>query len=107
MQALVIKLLTLIALAMMPFGMAAPAAAQPAGHHAAAAADVHCPDPAGDRDSQAPKSNECAMTCAAIVAPEFVASPAPALNPPPAVRPLAQRGSGLHPEAATPPPKRI
>ncbi|MEO5973400.1 MAG: hypothetical protein ABIP91_08580 [Sphingomicrobium sp.] len=108
MQSLLAKILTLVALALMPFGMvAAPAAAQPAQqHHGAAAAAAHCPEPASDERSTADQAADCTMTCAAVVAPEPTAGPVPAVSPPPPVRPLAQRGSGLHSEAATPPPKR-
>ena len=109
MQAMIAKLLTLLALVLMPFGMspaaaeAMPAAAQ---HHAASTA-AHCPAPESEDSGKADQqSADCTVTCAALVAPAPTAAPPPALTPPPPARPLAGTRRGLHPEAATPPPKR-
>ena len=109
MQAMIAKLLTLLALVLMPFGMspaaaeAIPAAAQ---HHAAPMA-AHCPTPdAGDSGKASKQAADCTVACAAIVAPAPTAAPPPVLTPPPPARPLAGTRRGLHPEAATPPPKR-
>lgn len=105
MQQVLARLLTLLALVLMPFGMgAAPATAQPAQHHSAAAA-AHCPEPASDQGA-ADQTAGCTMTCSAVVAPEAFAGPPSAAATLPPVRPLAQRVGGLHPEAAIPPPKR-
>ena len=100
-----INLLTLIALALMPFGMAAPAAA--AGHHPSAAVSgaQHCPDQEG-----VPRAmdgiSECTMACAAAL---LVFDPGGgqllAPVPAPSLRFLAAPLTGLHPETATPPPR--
>lgn len=105
MQVMLARLLALFALVLMPFGMGAgAAAAQPAPHHSATAAS-HCPDPASDNGATDQTAN-CTMTCSAVAASGFIAPPPPVAVAPPHPRPLAPRGSGLHPEAAIPPPKR-
>jgi hypothetical protein len=103
-MALVWKLLTLIAVLLLPFGMTAlPAAA--VQHHSASMPMQHCPE-------QAPKEHgkfgfaECTMVCSAAlpatdtrqdeIAP-IVCAPTEAT----AVRQLF----GLDPDTATPPPK--
>ena len=99
-----INILMVIALALMPFGMAAPAAA--AAHHPAAGSGAaeHCPD-----RNAAPLANhgigECAMGCAAAIPPlDRVAGPQ---SPPatPILRMLVEPLTGLQPETATPPPR--
>ena len=104
MPTMILKLLTLIALALMPFGMGA-AMAGPAHHPASTASAGHCDEqggqPAGDRSSIAPDCTACSM---AIVAQARVHVPAAAARVP-AARPFPVRGIGLHPETATPPPK--
>ena len=100
-----INLLTLIALALMPFSMAAPAAA--AGHHPSAvvSGSQHCPDQEG-----VPRAmdgiSECTMACAAAL-PVFNPDGGQSLAPdgPPSLRVLAAPLTGLHPETATPPPR--
>ena len=100
-----INLLTLVALALMPFGMAAPAAA--AGHHSAPAVSgaQHCPDQEG-----VPRAmdgiSECTMACASTL-PAIAPTDGQLLAPvaPPNLRPLAKPLTGLHPETATPPPR--
>jgi hypothetical protein len=97
------KLLALIAVLLIPLGMA-PAAASPVHGHVAMPME-HCPD-------QAPKkthgtSVECTMVCAAAL-PAVAASH---MAPPLFAERLAQpaptaRLHGLHPETATPPPRR-
>ncbi len=109
MQVMLTRLLTLIALVLMPFGMAAaPASAQPMPpmQHHAATAESHCMDQDSPDHGKTAQPGDCAMTCAAIVAPQPAAAPPPARVKPVIARPLVQRGSGLHTEAATPPPKR-
>lgn len=100
------KLLLMLAVLLMPFGMAAPAAAalphRPA-HAAAAMPMQHCPE-----QGRAPYAMcaECTMACAATLPAvgmsaekhvPFVTAPAP--------RALAEPLLGLHPETATPPPR--
>ena len=97
------KLLGLIALVLMPFGMASVSAA-PAHHSASMSGMSHC---GGGGAPDAPRSGpgDCAMTCSIVAAPEI------ALCEPldmPRAAPetvLARVFSGIHPETATPPPK--
>ena len=99
-----INILIVIALALMPLGMAAPAAA--AAHHPAAASGAaeHCPD-----RNAAPLANngigECAMGCAAAIPPfDRIAGP-PSPPATPELRVFVEPLTGLHPETATPPPR--
>jgi hypothetical protein len=107
MAQLVGKLLVLMAMLLMPLGMsAAPAAA--VAHHAASASMPmgHCPDQNTGDDMKSGVA-ECTMACAAAL---------PAIDPPGqqrlliACQPVEQSAAeplhGLHPETATPPPKR-
>lgn len=103
-MALVWKLLTLIAVVLMPLGMsAAPAAAMQ--HHSASMPMQHCPE---QNPAQSGKAGfvECTMACSAAL---------PAVEPaqgelmpmrcaPVEADPVAQL-HGLHPDTATPPPK--
>jgi len=99
------RLLVLVAVLLMPLGMA-PADASQAHHAIAAAVPMkHCPDQA---PSHAPKGALalCTMACAAAVP----ASSSPIEEPLTATADLAkpapsQRLQGLQPETATPPPK--
>jgi hypothetical protein len=97
-----LRLLALIALLVMPLGMAAPAAAQPM----APMVMTHCPDQGSHPHHQKGSAIECTMACAsALPAMDRVSGE---------VRPMA-RGAflplptrplrGLHPDTATPPPK--
>ena len=106
MRALALNLLTLVAVLLMPFGMTAAPAAPAAAEHHSAAMMQHCPE-------QAPKHGgkagfvECTMACAAALPacdgrgdePALIASAPETAS---AVRHL----HGLHPDTATPPPKR-
>ena len=103
------KLLAIVALLLTSLGMTATAsAAAAAPHHGAAAAMPmeHCPDEGGKADTKGGVP-ECAMACSAAL-------PAADLSPP---EPLTMVGAaadvllapslhGLHPDTATPPPKR-
>jgi hypothetical protein len=102
---LLTKLLLLLAMLLMPFGMAAAPAST--AHHASAM-DMpmgHCPDGDSSHHSKAGIA-ECTMACAAALPAvgsvhdqvQFVASS-------PAAPRAAQRLNSLHPETATPPPK--
>lgn len=116
MAAAVLRLLALIALVLMPFGMAsAPALAASGGndHRMAMGNDMagmdmsHCADGKDQQRDKAPtpKSMDCMAACAAIPAPG-PSSLAEAINPslPRAVF-LATLFSGIDLEIATPPPK--
>ena len=101
---LFLKLLTFVALLLMPFGMVAPAAAAP--HHSASMPMQHCPEQAPTQKGKlgfAP----CTMACAAAL-PAAESSPADefpidrAAQVSAAVRQL----HGVQLEIATPPPKR-
>lgn len=102
MPALILKMLSLVALVLMPLGMSA-ASAGPV-HHAPAAAAQHCDEPGG-QPVQSPDARDCAMTCSMLVSAQAgPAEPVPVLRLPSA-RLLAESGAGLHPDTATPPPK--
>ena len=105
MRALVLRLLTLISLVLMPFGMSAASAAPV--HHAPAAATVqHCDGQGGQPAQSLPdQALNCAMACSMLVAAEArIEEPALALRLP-AGPTLSQPATGLHPDTATPPPK--
>jgi len=99
------KLLTLIAVLLMPFGMTAvPAAAMQ--HHAASMPMQHCPE-------QAPKPAgkagfvECTMACSAALPAMGIGRDQQVLIVcVPAEASAVKQLHGLHPETATPPPKR-
>lgn len=104
-MALAWKLLTLIAVLLMPFGMAtAPAA--PMQHHAASMPMKHCP-------SQVPKGHgsagftECTMACSAALPASDTGRDEPLLVVcVPAEAAAVRQLHGLHPDTATPPPRR-
>ena len=99
------KLLVLIALLMMPFGMAPVSASATHDEMMAGMAIGHCPDQTPSQDSKGAFA-ECTMACAAAL---------PAIDRQPDGRELIVREPvqavavrclhGLHPETATPPPK--
>ena len=104
-MAAVLRFVTLLAVLLMPFGMAAAPAAPAVEHHASAAMPMeHCPE--------APKSDlgggpaDCAMPCSAAlpVAEIHVSEMEPMARTPgqPSVEP---RLAGVLMEIATPPPK--
>ena len=99
------RLLALLALALMPLGMTgAPATASPMpANHAMASAD-HC-DEQGDQD-QAPASRmDCTAMCTALPASES-AAPSLVLKPKaPRTIAVANPFDGIILEIATPPPK--
>ena len=106
MGAQILKLMSLLALVLMPFGMSAAMAAP--GHQPTAATAEHCGEHGGQPAEKSPKqSAACAVACSMLIAAETpMDEPAPAVRLPPA-RPLAERGTGLHPDTATPPPKLV
>jgi hypothetical protein len=101
------KLLTLVAVLLLPFGMQ-PAAASPKQHHqpnSAAMLAEHCPDGA------TPDSKGHLALCTMICSAALPAADAPQAQPmiivcEPAAPGLSQRLSGHDPDIATPPPKR-
>jgi hypothetical protein len=104
-MARVCKLLFLLAVLLMPFGMA-PAAAG-AGHHMVAA-DMpmgHCPNQDSGRHMKGGIA-ECTMACAGALPAVDLASQQPIRTiSPVAATPLTERLHGLHPDTETPPPK--
>lgn len=100
------KLLTLIAVLLLPFGMtAAPAAS--AMHHGSAAGmpEEHCPDKAPKSDSKA-GFPVCTMACsAALPAANVQREQHHLIVCVPEGPETVERLQGLHPDTATPPPK--
>ncbi|HEX6742246.1 MAG TPA: hypothetical protein VF079_10705 [Sphingomicrobium sp.] len=98
------KLLVLLAVLLMPFGMA-PATAKTV-HHQAAMPMQHCPEPAPSRGGKAGLV-ECTMACSAALPAADAArdGPLPLVCAPDLTDAVPQL-HGLHPETATPPPKR-
>ncbi len=102
-----LRLLALLAVMLMPFGMSpAPAASVYHQQMATAMPMEHCPEPAST-----PQSNgvlgHCTMACAAAL--PAIDAPALVSNPAAGPLPLAaaiETLSGTEPEIATPPPRR-
>jgi len=103
-MAMVWKLLVLVAVLIMPIGMA-PATAAPHHQPTASMPMQHCPDQGSNHDMKGGFS-ECTMACAgALPAADLVrAEPLPITNVPDAST-VQQALRGLHPDIATPPPK--
>ena len=100
----VLRLLTLFALLLMPFGMASAPAESPIRHHSSASMD-HCPDKQSNDDFEGGAS-ECAMPCsAALAANEGPAIESLSFAHAPVEPTLDRSLAGLVPEIATPPPK--
>ena len=100
------KLLLLLAILLMPLGMttAATAAVQ---HHSASMLMQHCPDSGQQQQNDKAGFVDCTMACSAALP----ALALPAADPlrticAPDVPTIERRLHGLHPETATPPPKR-
>ena len=101
-----VRLLALLAVLLMPFGMAPAAAAPPAHHSATMNMPMgHCPDQESGRHAKG-GIVECMMACAAALPAIGSAADEPRLIAPDQVVPaLAQRLLSHHPEIATPPPR--
>jgi hypothetical protein len=106
MPAMLLRFLTIIALALMPLGMGAmPAGAATGGDHRAMSMDAgHCDDQ-GPAKQATPTSMDCKAMCSAI--PVATARAAPPLPMPRPVlkMALAARGDSIVPEFDPPPPK--
>lgn len=103
-----LRLLTMLAVLLMPLGMLAGEAAA-MGHQTpamAAAMSDHCAAMHHKRKKGDPaKGADCMIACAAIPADDAAYEPAlldPTAPPPPGLTPAEY---GLHPEAETPPPR--
>jgi len=105
MPSMVLKLLTLLALVLMPLGMSA-AGAMPAHHASKAPTAQHC-DEHGSQptDQSRDQSMDCAISCSMLAVAEVQVDAPLAARPIPAATPLVQPAFGLHPDTATPPPK--
>jgi hypothetical protein len=98
------RLIVLIAVLLMPLGTQ-PAAAAPAAHHSASMPMQHCPDQRSNHNMTR-GLHECTMACSAALPAADLASHEPLLIVCEPILPTAaERLQGLHPEAATPPPK--
>jgi hypothetical protein len=104
MTRLLARLVLLISVLLMPFGMTGATAA--AAHQAAAATPMqHCPDQGSKQSTQ--RFAECTMACSAALPVAAEINPDAALaNCMPLAPAIAMALHGLHPETATPPPKR-
>ena len=106
MTRLITKLLVLVAVLLLPLGMA-PATATSA--HQPMAMDMakgHCPDQSSHHDEKGGIA-ECTMACAGALPAADLASPQPLPLIHEIMLPaVAERLDGLHPDTATPPPKR-
>ena len=106
MPSMVLRLLTLFALVLMPLGMGT-ADAMPAHHAPAVATDQHCDGHGGQPAEQSrDKSMDCAISCSILAISEVEVEGPSVARPIPTARPLAELDAGLHPDTATPPPKR-
>ena len=100
MLAFCLRLMTLIALAMMPLGVPAPAASVPS------ASSGHC----SDRQEKAPSAPDANMHCAACTAlPPLAPAASQSAAPAEPVQPAAAVGTfdSMELEIATPPPKHV
>lgn len=100
-----LRLLAVVALVVMPFGMSA-ASAGPAHHAPAAAPAGHC-DEQGNQPVEDPgdRLDGCTAGCSMFMADSAPADKAIELIGEAVAGPIAQRWSSLPPETATPPPK--
>jgi hypothetical protein len=103
MTRLMAKLLVLVAVLLLPFGMH-PGAAM---HHDMASMPMgHCPDQGSHHETKGGIA-ECTMACAGALPAADIAAHRPLLIVCEPIQPaVAHRLSGRHPDTATPPPKR-
>ena len=105
MPTIILRVVTLLALVLMPLGMALLTAAP---HHGAqASAPGHCDDNGGKVPDGTGGEIDCTVTCAAVAPAELGRAPAtrgPALA---LWAGAPAETAGLNPEAIPPPPKRI
>jgi hypothetical protein len=100
---MLVRLLALVAVLLMPFGMAPVSSA--ARHEHSASMNSHCPQQAPKQAGKAAFA-ECTMACsAALPATELPREHPLLINCMPVGPSTAKALQGLHPETATPPPK--
>jgi hypothetical protein len=105
MQSILLRLLALIAVMLLPFGMsAAPAEARE--HHSASTLSMqHCSQEESDR-AQTDALSDCAMPCsAALPAADPSSAGSHSLAPPAVMPPTEEALTGIDLDIATPPPK--
>ena len=106
MALVILRLLTLVALALMPIGMStAPAAAASAAHAGMAMPDDgHC-DGRESKEGKAPVGMHCASACTALPAEPANVAAADDLRGAPQVAALVRSFAGTVPPPAIPPPR--
>ncbi len=105
MPSMVLKLLTLLALVLLPFGMGA-AGATPAYHAQEAMSAKHCDEKGGQpAEHSRDEAMDCAVSCSMVAVAEAQVERLPVAHPMLTAPLLSERGAGLHPDTATPPPK--
>ena len=105
MPSMVVKLLTLLALVLMPLGMGT-AGAMPAHHAPETAIVEHCDEDGGQpADQTRDQSMDCAISCSMLAVAEVQVDSPSVARPVPTARLLVHPDAGLHPDTATPPPK--
>ena len=101
---LIAKLGIIFAVLLMPFGMT-PASG--AVHGGMTAAMEHCPQPHSSKHARRGAMDGCTMACAsALPAVDLVRAERVALSDMPVAAPVVAEFHGLHPDTATPPPRR-
>jgi len=105
MRSILLRLIMLVAVLLMPFGMSGASAA---GHRDDAAASIsmqYCPDQ-GSKSASKSGFAECTMACsAALPAADMPSEPLPQTFAAPVIVATAHVLIGLHPDTVTPPPK--
>lgn len=101
-----LKLLALLAVLLMPLGMTAAPAAAPNHHHGASMPMQHCPQQ-GPKQGAKAGFVECTMACsAALPANDLQRDGRLFVACVPEQAAIVKHLHGLHPDTATPPPKR-
>lgn len=104
-RAILGKLLLLVAVLLMPFGMT-PAAANASPHPMASMPMGHCADQDSSHSSKAGIA-DCTMACAGALPALAAARDEPLfIRPEPVIATASEPMNSLDPETATPPPKR-
>ncbi|HET8534865.1 MAG TPA: hypothetical protein VFL74_04885 [Sphingomicrobium sp.] len=105
MRLIVVRLISLVAVLLMPLGMSPAPAAAAQLHHGASMPMQHCPEQGMKHQSKAAFA-ECTMACAsALPAVDRAQEQAIAYAPPLVAAVPVLALDSLHPETATPPPK--
>jgi hypothetical protein len=107
-MALIGRLLALLSVLLMPLGMEAAAASAPAiGHYAmVGTAMEHCPDQSSKHEHNDGLAM-CSMACASALPAQDLVRDDTILRSHQLVLPITEQTlHGLHPDTATPPPKR-